>query len=70
VRAILDGADHAIELPPLVDPVSGGTRPLALAGYLAANPRAIGELMALQRMQRAARESLERFFTQWLSGPI
>jgi nucleoside phosphorylase len=70
VRAILDGAEHEIELPPLIDPVSGGTRPLALAGYVATHPRVIADLMALQRMQRAARVSLERFFTQWLSGPI
>jgi nucleoside phosphorylase len=70
VRAILDGADHAIELPPLIDPVSGGTRPLALASYVVTHPRVITDLMALQRMQKAARESLERFFAQWLSGPI
>ena len=70
VRAILDGAEHEIGLPAAHRPGERHTRPLALAGYVATHPRVIGDLMALQRMQRAARESLERFFAQWLAGPI
>lgn len=68
VRAVLDAADDELRVPGrLVDPATGGARPLALAGYLAAHPGAITELMALRRMQRAARQSLERFFGQWLA---
>ncbi len=68
VRAILDAAEHELHVPgTLVDPATGAARPLALAGHLATHPSAIGELLALRRMQRAARESLERFFEQWLT---
>jgi len=69
VRAILDAAEHELQVPGhVVDAATGAVRPLALAAHVAAHPRVLGELMALQRMQRAARTSLERFFTQWLSG--
>lgn len=68
VRAVLDGADHQLEMPgTLIDPTTGGLRPLALASYVATHPRAIAELRALQRMQHAARDSLERFFGHWLA---
>ena len=70
VRAILDGAEHELHIPgTVIEAATGGVRPLALAGYVARHPRALAELMVLQRMQRAARESLERFFAQWLAGP-
>jgi nucleoside phosphorylase len=70
VRAVLDGVeDDLTAAGTLVDPASGGIRPLALAAYLAAHPGAITQLMTLQRLQRAARESLERFFRQWLAEP-
>jgi nucleoside phosphorylase len=69
VRAILDGVDHELHTPgTVIDPVSGAMRPLALARYLATHPGAIVELKELQRMQRAARDSLERFFGQWLAA--
>jgi len=68
VRAIIDGAEHELRVPPtLIDPATGVVRPLALAGYLAAHPHGIGELLFLQRLQRAARDSLERFFAVWLA---
>jgi adenosylhomocysteine nucleosidase len=68
VRAILDGAEHELSVPgTVIDPATGNLRPLALAGYLAAHPSAIGGLMAMQRMQNAARDSLERFFAAWLA---
>jgi nucleoside phosphorylase len=69
VRAILDGADHQLQMPgTLIDPGTGGLRPLALAAYIATHPGAIAELRALQHMQQAARDSLERFFGQWLAA--
>ena len=68
VRAVLDGAEHELHIPAtLVDPATGGARPLALAGYLGTHPGAIAELLALRRMQSAARASLERFFGRWLA---
>jgi len=67
VRAILDGTDHELCVPDtLTDGATGGVRPLAVAGYVATHPGMIPELIALQRMQRAARQSLERFFAGWL----
>ena len=68
VRAILDTADA--ELPHagrFIDPHSGTVKPLALAGYLAAHPGALTELLAMQRMKRAAEHSLERFFAAWFA---
>jgi nucleoside phosphorylase len=71
VRAILDGADHRLQMPgTLIDPATGGMRPFALASYVATHPGAIAELRALQRMQHAARDSLERFFGQWLAADV
>jgi adenosylhomocysteine nucleosidase len=68
VRAILDGADHELCVPDrLTNAATGSVRPLAVAGYVATHPNVISELIALQRMQRAARESLERFFARWLA---
>jgi len=58
VRTILDGAEHAVIVPPaLIDPARGAVRPLAAAAYLATHPGVIRELRALQRLQRAASES-------------
>jgi nucleoside phosphorylase len=68
VRAVLDGADDELRVPrSVVDPATGSVRRLALAAHLAAHPGTIRDLIALQRMQRAARQSLERFFTTWLT---
>lgn len=70
VRAVLDGAGDALLVAGnFIDPSSGGVRPLALAGYVATHPGVVGELLAMQRMQRAARDSLERFFAAWLAPP-
>lgn len=70
VRTVLDGAERAVAIPPgLMDPATGAVRPLATAAYLATHPRAIGELRAMQRLQVAARASLERFFTEWFARP-
>src|SRR5258705_483287 len=50
VRAILDGAEHELQIPAtVVNAATGGVRPLALAGYVATHPRVLAELMALQR---------------------
>lgn len=69
VRAVLDAADDDLHVAGnFVDRASGGIRPLALARYVAMHPRAIAELVALARMQRAACGSLERFFGQWLAA--
>jgi nucleoside phosphorylase len=71
VRAILDAAEHEVRLPAtLMDPASGNLRPLALAGYVATHPGVVAELMAMQRMQSAARDSLERFFGRWLTEDL
>jgi adenosylhomocysteine nucleosidase len=67
VRAVLDGVEDDLTAPgALVDPASGGVRPLAVAAYVATHPSAVAQLMNLQRLQRAARASLEHFFRQWL----
>ncbi|MGH7789339.1 MAG: hypothetical protein ACRERC_20885 [Candidatus Binatia bacterium] len=69
VRAVLDGAGDALHLAGnFIDPSDGSVRPLALAGYIATHPSVVSELLAMQRMQRAARDSLERFFAGWLAG--
>jgi adenosylhomocysteine nucleosidase len=68
VRAILDTAE--MELPyagRFIDEHSGAVKPLALAGYLATHPSAVSDLLAMQRMMRAAQHSLERFFAAWFS---
>jgi nucleoside phosphorylase len=71
VRAVLDTADADLPIPAaLIDGASGGVRPLALAAHLVAHPGDSTELMALRRMQSAARESLERFFGRWLAAPV
>lgn len=70
VRAILDTA--ATELRHagrFMDPHTGAVKPLVLAGYLATHPGMLAELLAMQRMMRAAQTSLERFFAVWLSTP-
>ncbi len=68
VRAILDRADTELDAAaPFVDPATGAVRPLALARHLAAHPGKVAELLALQRMMAAARESLERFFAAFLA---
>jgi len=68
VRAILDSA--TTELPEsayFLDP-TGKVRLLAVLRYLARQPGALSQLVALQRMMAAAQRSLERFFAAWLSG--
>jgi len=68
VRAILDRSDTELDdSAPFLDPASGSVRPLALAAYVASHPGALPRLLALQRMMGAARESLEKFFGQFLA---
>ena len=69
VRAVLDGAGEALDIPAgCVDAATGRVRPLALAAHLATHPRQLSRLVALHRMQQAARTALERFFAAWLGG--
>jgi nucleoside phosphorylase len=66
VRAILDGAGDQLPADAgVIDPDSGAVRPLALAAWAATHP---GAVLALRRMQRAAQDSLERFFRAWLGS--
>ena len=68
VRAVLDTAETELgDAGRFMDQQTGAVKPLALAGYLAAHPRALADLFAMQRMMRAAQTSLERFFALWLS---
>jgi adenosylhomocysteine nucleosidase len=68
VRAVLDTADTELRhAGRFLDAQTGAVKPLALVGYLATNPRALAELLAMQRMMRAAQTNLERFFAAWLS---
>ena len=69
VRAVLDTAATALpESGDLVDPQTGAVKLLALVRHLAAQPRAVAELLALQRMMGAAQRTLDRFFAAWLAG--
>ncbi len=64
VRAILDRMDtELVATPPFVDQETGALRPLALAAYVAAHPGALPHLLGLQRMMKAAQQSLDGFFT-------
>ncbi len=66
VRAILDTADAELRhAGRFVDARTGAVKPLALAGYLATHPSAVTDLLAMQRMMRAAQTSLERFFAAY-----
>ena len=68
VRAILDTADTELKhTGRFIDPQTGAVRPLALAGYVATHPGAVTDLLAMQRMMRAAQASLERFFAAWFT---
>lgn len=68
VRAVLDTAETELrDAGRFMDPQTGAVKPLALAGYLATHPSALADLLAMQRMMRAAQTSLERFFAVWLS---
>lgn len=70
VRAILDTADTEVRhAGRFIEPRTGVLKPLALAGYLAAHPRALPELLGMQRMLRAAQNALEKFFEAWLAEP-
>jgi nucleoside phosphorylase len=70
-RTVLDGADHELTLQGgFIDPGSGNVRPLALAAYLATHPSAVGDLLAVRRMQLAARDNLTRFFAEWFAAPV
>jgi adenosylhomocysteine nucleosidase len=70
VRAILDGPDTELRHGGrFLDPASGRLKPLALAGYVATHPGALSDLLALQRMGRAAQQSLDRFFRAWFAEP-
>jgi nucleoside phosphorylase len=68
VRTILDTADTELwHAGRVIDPQTGAVKSLALAGYLAAHPTAVSEVLAMQRMMHAAQTSLERFFAAWFS---
>ena len=69
VRAILDTA--TTELPEsgdFLDPQTGTVRPFDVVRYLARQPGALSQLVALRRMMTAAQSSLEKFFQAWLAG--
>ncbi len=69
VRSILDGVDHELHIGgQFTDPSSGNLKAATLAAYLATHPGALPELLALQRMQRAAEQSLAMFFARWLDA--
>src|SRR5690606_7928527 len=68
VRAVLDPLDAELRhATGLVDPASGRVRPLHLIGKLATAPGVWPELLAMQKMMRAARTSLERVHAALLS---
>lgn len=70
-RVILDDAQTELRhAGRFVDPQSGRIRPLALAAYLARQPSVVTDLLALQRMMRAAQRSLAQLFTAWLTNPL
>jgi nucleoside phosphorylase len=67
VRAVLDPIDVELRhATGIVDPSTGRVRPLELIGKLASSAGAWPELLAMQRMMRAARSSLERVFAALL----
>jgi adenosylhomocysteine nucleosidase len=69
VRAILDAATTELpETGTFLDPQTGTVRPLDVMRYLARQPGAISQLVALRRMMVAAQRSLEQFFRSWLAG--
>jgi adenosylhomocysteine nucleosidase len=66
VRAILDAVDTELRHSGrFMDEQHGTLKPLALAGYLATHPTILPDLLALQRMQRTAQTSLNKFFDAW-----
>lgn len=68
VRAILDTADTELKhTGRFIDLQTGAVKPLALAGYVATHPRAVTDLLSMQRMIRAAQTSLEHFFAAYFS---
>ncbi|MEW6271314.1 MAG: hypothetical protein AB1689_18695 [Thermodesulfobacteriota bacterium] len=71
VRAVLDPLDVALQhATGIVDPASGRVRArgmIRLIGKLASAPGVWPELLAMQRMMRAARSSLERVFAALLA---
>ena len=69
VRAVLDTAGTELRhAGRFIEPQTGAVKPLALAGYLATHPGAVADLLAMQRMMRAAQTSLERFFAAWFAA--
>ncbi|HVM95958.1 MAG TPA: hypothetical protein VMT89_06190 [Candidatus Acidoferrales bacterium] len=69
VRAVLDTAETELRhAGKFMNPQTGGVKPVALAAYLAKHPGAIGDLLELQKMMRAAQGSLQQFFTAWFSS--
>jgi nucleoside phosphorylase len=68
VRAVLDTAGTELRhVGRFIEPQSGAVKPLALAAYLATHPGAVTDLLAMQRMVRAAQSSLQRFFGAWFA---
>ena len=68
VRAILDAATTELPEAELLDQQTGTVRPLDVMRYLARQPGALSQLVALRRMMTAAQSSLEKFFQAWLTG--
>jgi nucleoside phosphorylase len=69
VRAILDAATTELpETGEFLDPQTGTVRPLDVMRYLARQPGALSQLVALRRMMTAAQNSLEKFFQAWLAS--
>src|SRR5262249_48077025 len=68
VRAILDTVDTELRhAGPFMVKMQRTIKPLAVIGYLAAHPTSVSDLLALQRMQRAAQTTLNRFFDAWFA---
>jgi adenosylhomocysteine nucleosidase len=71
VRAILDAADTELQHDGrVIDPQSGAVKPLALVRYLTTHPAAVTDLLAVQRMMKAAQTSLGKVFGAWLGGAL
>ncbi len=69
VRAVLDTAETELpESEDFMDPQTGSVKLGDVLRHLARQPSAIAELLALQKMMRAAQRSLEKFFQVWLVG--
>jgi adenosylhomocysteine nucleosidase len=67
VRSVLDPATCTLERSGvLVDPASGGVRPMAVLGQLIRHPASLSSLLEMKRMMDAAEATLARFFREYL----